>query len=1544
MTGKHNHKTRFFFSFVSVLLIVSLLSASYGYNLGTLYAYDTTYISEVQIFGGDTLDSAIKSCEESGFIAVKKNINHSAEGEIKDNGIYVAGYKTTRNPDEAITDISMLQMNNGYQDYTYGDIAERAIEKLGNIPTELSYAAEELTARYKEQSPAAIASVHSLNCYHVDELENIKLGDYIVSDDFNVDFIKKILSRSSTSVVSTFCNSLAAGVADYGDENWATRLEASTVKNEIKSGNNNQLLDVKYKVLATELVSSLQAFSNSYNNAVKRYEENNNKLSEIEDDTKKSTEISAQTVTDKTTGGEIKSENGDAMYLCAYDMLNTYNYDETTKLGDYIVSLGNSSYDEIANLRKIYPLVDSLTDGQVATMRLSGVAFAAIYLSNDKEIIEETDKQLEPIIKEIKEYTGSDSMSIWIGTDQTVYKQKVAVTSKAYRANSAGQIYNTLTSPDGVDTFLSEAKSKLELIQLVVGVGWIITCVTAVAINAAIGFSAAYVGVSSSVWAICCAGIGAGAVGSILGVIGCAFIILNYIAFAALIVVLIALLVKYLWDLFTDDDAEEFSSIPTVIFDESQNRYVRYDVVTQGGSPANINGDNARRWNALYTTKSKYAGDPICASSIYGLITVQYDNNVTPQGYRPVKCFGEVAAANLNANSKSDSSSVYMFCKTTTNEINEGEAAQTDGEQTNIESGVQYISKLSLSVESSETAAKTALTKSGYNVLDINLTPVTASLKKYTYLGYTTTTNSNDAVTDIRISPRNSSSAYLFGNASYTSCGTTPTGDTLYYTSYKSAGSPILADILVKYSLNDVPEGYEPINMFCGGNAYNLNVGSEIDNTVSRTHRSQTYEHWNDKGTYLYFKPSVSYTDGEEYISGIVLVAGNGSGKLNNSADDYINALKLKKIDQSLTHAARLQLPTEAHGMASEERWSSNVETYICYTTTHNPYRAIYGIKSYTSAPGNTTVPVYLGTATNGSYAVCDVMFELPYLVSGGSSREHYLRGIYETHSYQFANSSGTLTGLEQKDQTTELEPEDYEDVEWTSCNVRGKGLYVLGPVTGGTPLTVNDFVVTSEDTAPDGYVSIQDFKTPNRTKPHNLGYLTKNSKYISYNKKVTPVYIYQKMTAPVKKKYISSISVSTYNIKKAVGNDLSKYDSNTQKLINATGNDYCIQNLLAQCTDEIIQVDLANEKSQTFYSNPSSVNDKASYIGVSRTDSELEAITGIIRYVTDKTDVSSTIQVGGVTYIKAGDMITDRQCSYYLYYTTSAGTSPGMPITELSVSTTVFDGEKATALTTNSVDVSALKSGTTTTRQASTASLYGDPDEIYYIHMSYKDTATMMGAVYIGHGKTVKEAQCNLLNLGCNICVDMDINSNTGGEYIYIGYTRYTLLPSEVKKGVAKRAVRDIILTVGQPHQKELVINGVTYKSAIDEYTSVKDYDGVKAVSLNTGTGGKQIYLYYSITKTKDTAYPIAKLGLARKDYGVINDDSNTWEHIFDTNGNRVNLNEGAIATIDDGKHITDNRIYLYASRTDNAYKTGCRVDMNYLLNEFYDVYMKGA
>ena len=376
MIGNKKITSHFVLASISMIVIFAMLFTSVGSVAAAPVENAAQYISEVQVFEGDSLSNAIQKCESAGYIAVKKNINRSEDGDDEDNGIFIVGYKTTEDPDEAITDISLLQMNSGYQDYTYGDVAERAMEKLGNVPTELSYAISEFASNYAGGSPAATAAVEILNCYHIDELDNIKLGDYMVSGDCNIDFVKKILSRSSTAVVSAFCNALVGGVADNG-ENWATRLSYSQVKEELADSDNDQRLDVQYKVLASELVDSLQSFASSFNDASARYAANNDELETVDSD-ETETEMADETVEDMTTGGEIETSDGDAYYLYAYEVLNQYYYDDTTKLGDYIVSLGNSSYDETANLRKIYPLVASLTDGQIATMRLCGVAASAI--------------------------------------------------------------------------------------------------------------------------------------------------------------------------------------------------------------------------------------------------------------------------------------------------------------------------------------------------------------------------------------------------------------------------------------------------------------------------------------------------------------------------------------------------------------------------------------------------------------------------------------------------------------------------------------------------------------------------------------------------------------------------------------------------------------------------------------------------------------------------------------------------------------------------------------------------------------------------------------------------------------------------------------------------------------------------------------------------------------------------------------------------------------------------------------------------------------
>ena len=103
----------------------------------------------------------------------------------------------------------------------------------------------------------------------------------------------------------------------------------------------------------------------------------------------------------------------------------------------------------------------------------------------------------------------------------------------------------------------------------------------------------------------------------------------------------------------------EYTEIPRIIVDEvvtdTDSYYVNYYAVKDHtGEFGDLNAWSAQRWNALYTTTDKKAGDPIIASS---LIVKLKDSEFPSEEHGAVHYFGETAAADVNR---------YQFKKTAT--------------------------------------------------------------------------------------------------------------------------------------------------------------------------------------------------------------------------------------------------------------------------------------------------------------------------------------------------------------------------------------------------------------------------------------------------------------------------------------------------------------------------------------------------------------------------------------------------------------------------------------------------------------------------------------------------------------------------------------------------------------------------------------------------------------------------------------------------------------------------------------------------------------
>ena len=101
------------------------------------------------------------------------------------------------------------------------------------------------------------------------------------------------------------------------------------------------------------------------------------------------------------------------------------------------------------------------------------------------------------------------------------------------------------------------------------------------------------------------------------------------------------------------------------------DRYIKYDVVLEAEtndkgeySAADLNAFEAKRWNALYYTKSYEAGKPLLADTF----TVSNTNNQPKAGYTPVHRFGEQICYDLNKYNFDGDTNIYLSVKQSKND------------------------------------------------------------------------------------------------------------------------------------------------------------------------------------------------------------------------------------------------------------------------------------------------------------------------------------------------------------------------------------------------------------------------------------------------------------------------------------------------------------------------------------------------------------------------------------------------------------------------------------------------------------------------------------------------------------------------------------------------------------------------------------------------------------------------------------------------------------------------------------------------------------
>ena len=1622
-----------FKTFRALIAIVLTLSIAVSANIVSLTVSaqqgKNTYVSDVQIFQAATEEEAVKLCEGAGYIPYKENLNQGAIEKVRfgfnrEAPYVMLGYRTTDNRNLAVTDIQMLTMGTGYQLRDYQTYAAALLSSNQGAAEGMAAAASDLANNYNQGSPAAAIAVRLLDIFYVEDLERksssgfldfkydnssdfkvlydlkdkvskflfgeddseserIPLGQYILSGKADTEFFSKLLSFSSLTIVSAVNSALCTGTSEYNNyynketgnyetKVWAERLSSSNIKklqNEGMTSDELKNTDLMYMDNARALAPALQSFATYYENAVSSSDSDNLDFSDGED--KKTDEELLQSTQD------IDENSLDPIYLGAYKQLDKYTYDNES-LAQWIIELGRRTYSSAEDYRVLYPLCDVLTSAQMNSIKYSGfVTFVntMTYNNETQRLAEEQLLKIEDLLRKHNTVkSGEYRVSIWLGVDRNLYDGKIAMTDDAIRNGAA----NKVTKRPSSEVFDENVMLLNKIVTMATGSVTAIFLLTSIAISIK-----SHMMVSAGIKAGIAAAVGFWAgfakFSSILGTITS---LAWYIEIGIIIITAIVVAVKNELHVPSSD----YTEMPGLIYESKmvggENTLVKYSAVTEPyrGRLADLNAYEGNKWNLMFISHDANAGSPVMAGSDGSIFKLQVNNTLTPLTYKPMTVFGQTTAGDMNANAYKlkDDTHTYLFYhteKSLSDKVNEGETTKDEG---------LYIADLFVSSAANEDAAKAAITKKDgkYYVFDQNV----GTAKAPAYIGYSLTADKKKAITDLRMATAENEKTISFGEANYSYAGSLPNGDGLYYTTNTLSGTPIRSQMMRVDSYDKAPKGWEAIVYFSGAPVY----------------------HFNDTFA-IYFEPETKYTSGDWYVAGMYFMSGDYTDKekiekenldLMKVKNRQIGGIVEKEYPSSIEDNKKL-IPGSYYTNNSqfndcvnlleniqwEEReyidtreynsYYHRYMTYVGYSLTHNPFRAIRDIATYRSTVKN---DLRLNAVINKSIYIKDGKAEKNVSAGYAAAEEMLSKSISKDMNRKNHSFRSKETTDEFKQVLFEA-PNDGTDYSWDYSHVIMQGLYTLGPVTGMNPLKASDVVVSGErfdgrledseiSTVMNQYArtldgelcgsalfhSIQDLKHIYNTTAQNIS-LT--DAYSYGLKKVYdesfPLYIYLRGSVH-KPLYIASVAVGSYS-EAIIKREDSKVSKDTLKQIGKTSEDIAWNGAMNLSSGEIITENIAQKKSESYNgkANDNIASEKypvsCAYVGVTRTDDINKAAKGLVMVKKSALDLKKNTPPGKISLIsentefmipQGSSIIDGADGEYYLYYTNNSGALPGSPLTEITVNDMPLVKGASTALCADKIGA---------------VQPYGDPNLTNYIHCAYKDVGgTYINKLYIGEGKNLKGAMCNLLEQGCSEGCVVDINLGAGDKAIMLGYRTFSITDNQfalhkrsvgTSKDPLREALRDVIITTDKPYQSEMVYDGVVYRAVSEK-------------NLNSGTTGDDMFMYYCTdyfteyynskhSEDEKLAYPslyekfspVTKIVMAvgdRVPYNTSLDEQSSddavlrWENLLSSDKKKTDLNLGVLKTDKSGKHMVENRLYMYIHRYNNAVKPGAEITGGFL------------
>lgn len=959
---------------------------------------------------------------------------------------------------------------------------------------------------------------------------------------------------------------------------------------------------------------------------------------------------------------DIANNGAEVLYEIAYRVLKQYSFGTGTTVSEWL--LDEIVFEDMI-FESFYCLVEVMTPEELAVMRLCGPLYMILATGMDSGVYKD-------YLDSMNEITDGKSVcSIWTGVNVELFRSSIGITDEAVRRIAETEFEQGLNNEgdDGMDAALKTAGLVAACGLVSLGVGVVVGKIAGVFISASINNAILLSLTAASAKAV---------VGLIFGTLAAAA---GVVALVVALVVAIVFLVNWLIE-YHKETHPTYTEIPEFMYDfvsdgSGNSQFILYEGVRfQDGKVADVNVWKGREWHAMYVSRDRAAGAPIEADFV-----VRYGDGHIDKDYAGLANFGYANAENLNHyDFDDDVNGVYVTYR---QKDLTGDYARGD-----------YLTGVQLFSNEDAEKCKLELQNQRYVIYEQNLTP---NSDYVTYLGYKTSNNASRALTDIRVAYDYSETEYAAGGGTFTYAASGSAGEgklTLYTTSIGLFGSPIRSDFLI---LNDrnAPAGYEPVNLFSGGPAINFNLEDDGPDIAT------------EKPFYFYFLPSTTYTSGPEYLGGISFI--------------YEKAVKFQE-DNGLGGVERASQKL-GYKVLYTTTSKDNLEGSLVYTTTHNPYRAIYGI-----------------TALQGSETLGRVFSETIFYDGVGYSL---------TKRFVVTSDEG-------------LAHEYHVDA------TNDARLYTAGVYNGGTPILASDlYVSTDRSTIPEGFAPVS-ARLSGDNRPVNLArgfYQSLQSSRPGGQPTVysfDPFYLFVRGKGYKEGNYLTNLYVVS---KEQVLQDA---EIDCDLLDNA----YVMNTLAAQGAHTVIEKNLNLEDS-----------DNATYLAYTKMHRDnmpagniVLPITNLILYYAGETNAepTETIVQDGITYhlVSSANIfceenaVTDTCERVYLYYTTNP--AAGNSIIDIQI------------------DNTAILNGWETVRTQNNKALYDDMDaysgNMWFIHMKRTtEDPKYISEVVVGVGGNDAEAKAVLIAAGCDYMLEKDFNNGVGAhsDYIYIGYKR-TSNPNE--------------------------------------------------------------------------------------------------------------------------------------------------------------------